>query len=602
MDNQFNFNRLIQMPEFRHTLKSILEIGDTDSEWRADFIDFVNSDSKDASTMFFYDMLPAVRFLKANPNQTVAYTVPDHRIFMNAPAGAGIGQQDYKWEFIYYHECMHQLWKTFDVQKHIEEEFGSCDMEILNIASDCVINDFLHINKRMPYPTDGLVTPEMLRTDYGVEYDRQHDTQFSLYEKLLKVADKIRKNPPKTQMNNGQGQGQSGQGQSGRGQSGQGKSGQVQSGQGQSGQTDPNSVNKMSGQEAANAADKAANEAQSAVDGMTDPKRQSEAQKHADKARQLADEARAAADAGDEATANAKAKEAIKEANKAKQGANSGKGSGNYDADNGYADMDEETEPYNPKFFEDIIRQYANKISGAFGEFCSKCRMAEKEVKKEGAVVRARRGAAWNKALDKKMNTFIQQRIIDKEREVEQTYHRLKRGTRPVRMGDILRPGTQIKEDKLNITVAFYVDRSGSMDGRIDQVFSLAYQISDKIQRNYSHEKVVGDIGFKYYAFDDYMKEIKRGQKAPANGGTMSLQNLLGYVEKQTKEYLINIILTDAEFSIDRSAVVKLVKSMDGMFFLIANQPKPECEDIEKQLKGQFVFLQANDEFQLDKY
>jgi hypothetical protein len=194
------WNKVIQLDDFRWVLKSILEIGDQNSEWKADFIEFVNSDTADAQSSFYYDMLPFVRFTDEGHN-VGAYTSPDHLIWMNAPQGFGIGTQDYKWEFIYFHECMHQLWDTFGVEDNIKKQFGECDHELLNIASDCVINDFLNRSKKMPYPVDGLVTPEWLKSNYGVEYDPKMDTQFGLYEKLLKVKDQIKKDQPPQQPN-----------------------------------------------------------------------------------------------------------------------------------------------------------------------------------------------------------------------------------------------------------------------------------------------------------------------------------------------------------------------------------------------------------------
>lgn len=229
-----------------------------------------------------------------------------------------------------------------------------------------------------------------------------------------------------------------------------------------------------------------------------------------------------------------------------------------------------------------------------------KCKTSTTEEKHEGVVVRQRRGAAWNKALDRKMDTFIYQQVIATQREVEQTYHRLKRGTRPVKMGEPLNPGVKIKDDKLNITVAFYIDRSGSMgDQSVGRCFSLAYQLSDKIRKNYSSEKVVGEIGFRYFAFNDYMKEIPKGQTVSCDGCTMSLKDILSFVEENTSTDLVNIIITDAEFTIEKQPVVQLVKKMPGMFFLIANQPKPECEDIERTLKGKFVYLQAGSDWEM---
>ena len=60
---------------------------------------------------------------------------------------------------------------------------------LLNIASDCVINDYLKsLRKKEPFK-DGIF-PETLKENFGIDYDRKNDTQYSLYIKLLGVYEK----------------------------------------------------------------------------------------------------------------------------------------------------------------------------------------------------------------------------------------------------------------------------------------------------------------------------------------------------------------------------------------------------------------------------
>lgn len=824
----FNFNQLIQLDDFKWVLKSILDTGENE-EWKADLIEFINSDSSDNASTFFYNMLPFVRFIDES-DKVAAFTAPDHRIYMNAPKGFGVGKAEYKWEFIYYHECLHQLWDTFDVEKNIIKQFGSCDHEVLNIAADCVINDFLHVNKKMPYPIDGLVSPEFIMEHYGVEYDRKRDTQFGLYEKLMKVVDKIKADQPPEQpggtikpgkinkVNTPPGGGGGGQdknyppefvrgwtdaikdvlnkkvdpltyvpktpvtlydqgynaamdkirkgivdgidvpaSQGGDGgtppksnlpeipwdkpampkpqnpQGGQGGKG----GSGSSGKNDPQeqadnaqksandaqqaaddaelaaaeaqssgdkstadrassaaSKARQAAQEAQDAADKAqeaaakgdaaaanreskraekkASDARSAADEAKNEANKSDgkgdgadaaesarqasdvadhaaeraetaagesgsskaksaaakAKKAAEESRDAADKAMDAAMDGNDELAKKEAKKAIEKAKEATEAANDaqaetdkangkkqikgkeGKSSSNdtsgpggyqhgYD---GWKDLNEPTSDYWKKLGDDEIKKHVSKISGAFGDFVRKCKLSETEEKKEGVVVRARKSAAWNKALEKKVDAYVYQRVLNKRRETEPTYSRIKRGSRPIKFGEPIQPGIKIKEDKLNINVAFYIDRSGSMgQDSVDSCFSLAYQISDRIRKEYKHERVVGDIGMKYFAFNSYMEEIQRGKTVSCGGTTMSVKEILEEIEKQTGNYLINIIITDLETDINKSAVTALVKKMPGMFFIISNQAQheAECRDIERICKGKFVFIQSNSDWSM---
>jgi len=144
---------------------------------------------------FLYNMVQALRFLNTK-KETIAYTDREKYIYLNAPKGASIGKVYDKWKFIYIHECLHQIWDTFGVEDKIKKDKGSCNHGLMNIASDCVINDFIYNYFNLDYPTDGLVTPEAIKEDFGVEYDRKEDNQYSLYMKLephLKKAERLPK-------------------------------------------------------------------------------------------------------------------------------------------------------------------------------------------------------------------------------------------------------------------------------------------------------------------------------------------------------------------------------------------------------------------------
>ena len=146
--------------------KNIEEVSKKDNheDFRVDVVEYINDSSYEASDEFFFDYLVGLRFLEPG-NDAIAYTVPDGRIYMNCPNDKINGIRE--WEFIYDHECLHQLWETFDVQHEIERDFGSCDYELLNIASDCVINDYLAYYRKKKMPSVG-INPKNLEEHYGV--------------------------------------------------------------------------------------------------------------------------------------------------------------------------------------------------------------------------------------------------------------------------------------------------------------------------------------------------------------------------------------------------------------------------------------------------
>lgn len=365
-----------------------------------------------------------------------------------------------------------------------------------------------------------------------------------------------------------------------------------------------NATGSKADKDAAKRAEDAAKRAKDAAKKAKDAaKKASKAAKSgdADEAKSQAKEARNQANTAKSAAEQASNPEKSKEGKEGQNQKGKGQGSGIDPRFTGYKPFDdsyptfEETKRMGDK----VISRYTGKISGAFGEFVRKCKASKTERKKEGVVVRQRSGGAWNKQLDKMMNSFIKQEVVKKHREIERTYYRTKRGARAVKFGEPIQPGTKIKDDKLNITIAFYMDRSGSMGDMTDIVFPLAYQLSDKILKNYKSESVVGDIGFRYFAFDDVIEEIKKGARCDARGGTLPMADLFGFIKDNTSSDLVNVVISDSETSIDKAAVAKLVKEMPGMFFWISNRKKPECEDIQRMTKNQFVFIEADPNFTL---
>ena len=136
---------------------------------------------KKYSSPFLANMLTAVRFLDSrHDKEHIAFTIPDGRIFLNY-------DNEYPdfddWYFIYCHECMHQLWDTFEVGEILKKEGYEYYPRLLNYASDCVINEYLKKSK-IPIP-EGLVTAKYIKDKYDVIYDYHKDDQASLYIKML---------------------------------------------------------------------------------------------------------------------------------------------------------------------------------------------------------------------------------------------------------------------------------------------------------------------------------------------------------------------------------------------------------------------------------
>lgn len=181
--------------------ETILSIRDEFTQFRYDFTKYIDKSAKLNGYRFFWEMLPMLRF--ANNKIAPGYTNAKKEIYLNIPWKA-IETKKLKWLFIYYHECLHQLFDTFKVEERIKKEKNlKFNHDVLNVASDCVINEHLHSYCNMPYPSDQLITPEYIKEQFGVEYDKRKDTQFDLYVKLIAKVKEIENDRIVQQMRDG---------------------------------------------------------------------------------------------------------------------------------------------------------------------------------------------------------------------------------------------------------------------------------------------------------------------------------------------------------------------------------------------------------------
>jgi predicted metal-dependent peptidase len=627
---------LINSKELKLLKDSLIAASEVDGKenFRVRLIEYIDDTADNEDDEFFYDMIEFVRFLKPDP-ETTAYTTPEHLIFMNAPGV--FGEKIREWDFVYCHECLHQLWETFDVAEQIKKNGVKYDHYVLNIASDCVINDYLSAIRKKTAPPDG-ITPEYLKEQYGIDYDRKVDTQYTLYLKLLEVAEKLKKDQRCQSAQDGDG-GQSGEGQEGQGSS---SSGNSSSGDGSSGnKSDSQNKTASDAQKSADEAKNAADKAQQNADSGKGSQENADAAKEAAKeAQDAANKAKEAADKGDKEGEAKAAQEAKDAADKAKalageggdgkdsdgkdgndagdKGGNASKGGEGGDDKDGdgkgqgrggssdkdlSGEMTEEQKAQIKAKAEGVIKKFKEKISGAFGDFVKKCKNSVK-CDPNGLANNTKKGkGAWNKQMDLAINAYVKKNLDKKRRQFEQTYKRVKRGSGIVKMGAPIIPGKRIKDDKMPINIAYYIDRSGSMSGCIDKVFEAAFKISEALKQRFRKDKLVKNTDFRTFVFNDRMNEIKFGQTAYASGGTMDFDEILKFISKNTKNVLINIIITDAGFNVNETEVKNfLKKEVDGLVIFITNCENAQVKKIanENEFKTKLIYILADANFNVE--
>ena len=716
---------LINHKDFVHVKQSLIEVSEKDhkEDFRVKALEYIDDTSSEGDNDFFFDMMPFIRFLDPS-DEAVAYTTPDHLIYLNMP-NQYVGENVRHWDFTYDHECLHQLWDTFAVGKKIQDNGYKYNHQLLNVASDCVINDYLSFYLHKDH-SEGLITPEYIKEQFGIDYDRKVDTQFTLYLKLLEQAEKILKDekiqqnlhefdgkikpksvqkssggqapPPMPQekhsddfikgwtdaiqdvldkkvdplkykpkkedndynkgyneaiknikqgleqgvqlsdspssgstgdlpnipwdINNGQ-QDSSGSGDSKDDQQKDSQKGDQQEGSGSGSGSETAEDAQKNADEAKDLANKAqqkADEAKKNGDSGASKKQEAanKAKEAAKEAQEAADQAKEAKDAGNdkkEKAAAKKSKDALDKAKKAAQeaGIENKDSNSNNDSNNSNkqkpqqghvhkdsAIQDEDLDKIRNEA-EDIINKYKSKISGTFGKFVEKCKKSF-TLNKSGLAEAIRKGAAsWNQQSWTYLNAFVKKKVFQKKRQYKTTYQKVKRGSGVVKMGDLITPGRKIKMDKLTINVAFYIDVSGSMSGCIQQVFKATYAICEALKKKFGKDKVVDDVTFKMHVFDTQMEEIPYGKSVGARGGTMNFDEIVTYINKHTKEFLINVILTDAGFQIDKGIVKDMIKDIDGMILFITNIDSDEMKEMSKQYPTQLFYVLADSNFTIDK-
>jgi hypothetical protein len=133
----------------------------------------------------------------------------------------------------------------------------------------------------------------------------------------------------------------------------------------------------------------------------------------------------------------------------------------------------------------------------------------------------------------------------------------------------------------------------------IENVFSAVFTIAEALQRHFKKEDVVEKCEFKTYAFDTRMREIPFGKTISSDGSTMDFDEILEFIDKNSKDYLINIIVTDANFSVNTAEVKKFLKNIPGLVIFVTNQDNKAVKAIseENDFKLKLNYILADSSF-----
>ena len=257
----------------------------------------------------------------------------------------------------------------------------------------------------------------------------------------------------------------------------------------------------------------------------------------------------------------------------------------------------------------EVQAEYGEKITGAIGDFVDLYKNSILDLKKAKnkemgkslkAYTRRSGKKAWDAELNMLIETYISDCIQERKREVKYTYQRHNRRQGIVKPGDPIKKGTLPKKDKMDITLTYYIDKSGSMSGgKLENAFKASHLFSKALLKNNEDEAIINDFNFTYYAFDEHFHEMKQNQIPRPSNGNVDFNEILEYIHEHSLNDMINIIITDAQFPINPKKCIEAIKQTQGLFIVVANSSynQVDFEEIEKTLKGKFKFLLADNDF-----
>ena len=94
------------------------------------------------------------------------------------------------------------------------------------------------------------------------------------------------------------------------------------------------------------------------------------------------------------------------------------------------------------------------------------------------------------------------------------------------------------------------------------------------------------------------IKEIPYGKVANASGTTISLDELCEYIYKKSGDYLINIIITDANFGgINENKITEIVEENENLLVFVTNKHNQQVKHLADKFDTKIVYIFADDNF-----
>ena len=244
---------------------------------------------------------------------------------------------------------------------------------------------------------------------------------------------------------------------------------------------------------------------------------------------------------------------------------------------------------------EKIVDMYKKKLSGTIGEFVAKC----KKAKTEGAGITGfsklgRDRKKWSNIFMSTVVNSMRSNIAKMEREWRKTFSRPNRRNGVVKPGQMLKKGRVEVKEGVTITLKFFVDRSGSMgDGGLRRALTAVWSVCDKIKAQYKSNKMIKGFDCMVYPFDEGIHQpLKYGEMYKSGNGNVgfdvTLRNMVKVSTESGENTMLNVIVTDGQWSIPVNSSLTELRKMAGTVIFITNNEEQKQLDALEEIESKF--------------
>lgn len=163
-------------------------------------------------------------------------------------------------------------------------------------------------------------------------------------------------------------------------------------------------------------------------------------------------------------------------------------------------------------------------------------------------------------------------------------------------------PGRRITNEKMDISVSFFIDISSNMEGESNKnSFKAAYTIGESLKKsdNFARDRNVNKVLPEVWAFNTSLKKCDWGEIPDTDGERLDLDELLEIIKNESAHSLVNIVITDGEFVVDDRAA-DLINKLDGLFIYVTNKSDTNFGQLAQNIKDKVKYIKADANFTLE--